>query len=243
MNDDCSTPDGAGESWTRRFESALWLNTVQRSSDSVASLRKLVEDDEKRAMCLLWIAEVDPFLSLKYCLSRKSASELLRLAKQIIGVLYGGHTDRQYEPNRLLMRAFLLKARAHFALGEYRECIEALAQATACMTPDDTEAIRTVTDMFWDAAREQDRETVESDQRQIQWNCPKRHEGPYECARDEQCPRPTADDRDRWLRSYWSCPANHVPDECRYNCFGDHGVDTAYAWAELRPIWDIIESH
>jgi hypothetical protein len=65
MNDDCSRANDTSESWSQRFEEALWLRTIHKFDEAERRLRMLAdetEDRDKKATCLLWIAEVNRLL-------------------------------------------------------------------------------------------------------------------------------------------------------------------------------------
>jgi hypothetical protein len=242
MTDDRPTNNDASESWNQRFERALWLRSFYQVAEAEELLQKLADEsdtDEKKVMCLLWLAQVKPSLDPSFPSSPK---KLLKLSLKIVGILYGGHRDLQQKPNHLLMRAFLLMAQAQFRLKDYRECLCALTQAAGCMQDADTDAFRSVLrnmreTIYFDFQEELDRKKA-----QDRWNCPHRHETPWQCMRDESCHGPSIQDQERWTREFWGCDRNHLPDECLKAKLCP-GVDdeTRYAWMDVQHCFDVID--
>lgn len=236
MNDDCSRANDTSESWSQRFEEALWLRTIHKFDEAERRLRMLAdetEDRDKKATCLLWIAEVNRLL---HCSLPEYSRKLLKLSKEIVWVLYGGIDDRMQEPNRLLMRAFLLMAQAQTRLGDYQKAMWAITQAAGCTAEADAKALLEGMDLI-NLEMEADRVQEERDNKaRALWNCPHHHFGPYECAEDKTCLGPSIEDLDRWSINFWGCSYGHHPDLCRYVSYCSGPCDP-----EKREHWDCLQ--
>jgi hypothetical protein len=240
MNDDCSASNEQTENWQRRFEHAVWLERVSAWDGFEKLMRQLANETnnvEEKARCLLWVAERGLHITSP---NEFAARDLLQLADEVLALL--GCDPNEYftngDPDRLIMRALFVRARALEVLGDYKECF---SKGIEFMTAEDTAAAIDAARGFSSTLNWEAYEAKLDESFRDRWNCPRRHTGPWECSQDPECPRPEAEHQESYLRSQWSCRERHTPDECHEDDFcAGPDPHRRENWYDRKDCWDII---